>query len=589
MAIGSIARAARLARYVHETIKLNHTRKGVLKEIEGKVATISDLLDRIEPQSVILPNDDRFVKKTIRALNELRDAVHQVTIMTWMGYLVMCKECQRKLMERVDDVTFCLIALQTVQISEMHKKLCEELCPDWSRAPKEKITVGKPLVVGSAKEGLQPLCGDTSKSQSQCTNSMTSVCVHNFFKSISSTTRVQRGENLIGEVPNGTFGTAVVLSSDGSRMAIGGPSAYNDATGQVRVYDRSDMGWIQVGGTLIGEGRKCPWGSSRFGSSLAMSSDGHRLAIGEPEHRGKFELGTTGKVGKVGKVRVFELSGDTWTQVGGTLLGYVGSSEFALALSSNGNRLAIGVPDEAEGYVRVFEWTSSIWNQMGETLACSESDEYYGMAVGLSSSGSRLAIGGTGHWHSQSDSSTGYVQVFDWTGSAWIQVGQSLLGDVEMEAFGQAVALSSNGDRLAIGAQKRKSRIGTVRIYDWTGNTWKPVGEDLTDNIPWGYFGTAVALSSIGNRLAVGAPCENVGRPIVPNGRVLVYDWTGTRWDQVGADFVGEEKEDCFGVAVALSSNGSRLAVGGPRNDSCSGMKAGYVKVFDLDYPTSSS
>jgi hypothetical protein len=59
-----------------------------------------------------------------------------------------------------------------------------------------------------------------------------------------------------------------------------------------------------------------------------------------------------------------------------------------------------------------------------------------------------------------------------------------------------------------------------------------------------------------------------------------VFDLVGGAWTQVGGDIDGEAAGDRFGSSVALSSDGSRLAVGGPFNDG-NGSSAGHVRVFD--------
>ena len=65
-------------------------------------------------------------------------------------------------------------------------------------------------------------------------------------------------------------------------------------------------------------------------------------------------------------------------------------------------------------------------------------------------------------------------------------------------------------------------------------------------------------------------------------GHVRVFDLVGSTWTQVGGDIDGEAAGDFFGFSVALSSDGTRLAVGGPLNDG-NGTDAGHVRVFDYD------
>ena len=63
-------------------------------------------------------------------------------------------------------------------------------------------------------------------------------------------------------------------------------------------------------------------------------------------------------------------------------------------------------------------------------------------------------------------------------------------------------------------------------------------------------------------------------------GHVRVFEESGGTWSQVGVDIDGEGVVDRSGWSVALSSDGSRLAVGAPYNDG-GGYNAGHVRVFD--------
>ena len=81
-------------------------------------------------------------------------------------------------------------------------------------------------------------------------------------------------------------------------------------------------------------------------------------------------------------------------------------------------------------------------------------------------------------------------------------------------------------------------------------------GEELDGN-----FGHSIAMSSDGSRIAIGAPTHHSGR-----GHVRVYDWNESSWTQVGGDIDGEAEGDRSGYSVAMSSDGSKIAIGARRN-----------------------
>jgi len=67
-------------------------------------------------------------------------------------------------------------------------------------------------------------------------------------------------------------------------------------------------------------------------------------------------------------------------------------------------------------------------------------------------------------------------------------------------------------------------------------------------------------MNSSGDRVAIGA-YENDGNGDNA-GHVRVYDLVNGSWTQVGEDIDGEAAEDWSGDGVALSANGSTVAIG---------------------------
>jgi hypothetical protein len=167
------------------------------------------------------------------------------------------------------------------------------------------------------------------------------------------------------------------------------------------------------------------------------------------------------------------------------------------------------------------------------------------------------------------------------------------------DAFGWSVALSDDGRTLAVGAPYESSGAmgiggdeadnsinwaGAVYLYTrdeagmWAQQAYVKASNTDEDDT----FGKSVALSDDGNVLAVGAPWEDSGATGIDGnqsddsasdaGAVYLYarDQTGD-WAQmayVKASNAGEY--DMFGVSLALSDDGSTLAVGAPGEASSS-------------------
>jgi len=88
--------------------------------------------------------------------------------------------------------------------------------------------------------------------------------------------------------------------------------------------------------------------------------------------------------------------------------------------------------------------------------------------------------------------------------------------------FGSSITVSSDGNRIAIGALRQShTSPATVIIHEWSGNGWLQRGADLVGISPNHWFGYSIALSSDGYRIALSTliGCSNIA------GRVRVYDW----------------------------------------------------------------
>ncbi|CAK0897718.1 unnamed protein product [Prorocentrum cordatum] len=102
---------------------------------------------------------------------------------------------------------------------------------------------------------------------------------------------------------------------------------------QVEAADHMVKGafWNQVGQDIDGEAS-----GDRSGEVVSLSSDGSRVAIGARYNDGATELDS-------GHVRVFVLSGNTWSQLGQDIDGEAsGDYSGVVSLSSDGSRVAIG-------------------------------------------------------------------------------------------------------------------------------------------------------------------------------------------------------------------------------------------------------
>ena len=391
----------------------------------------------------------------------------------------------------------------------------------------------------------------------------------------------QLGADIDGEDHSDESGYSVSLSSDGSRIAIGaiGNNEHGFShSGHVRIYDWSGSAWTQVGADIDGSGES--------GHSVSLSGDGSRVAIGEPRYfsdRGRAVIYSWNGVAwtQVGSPINGQYSDD---QAG-----------YSVSLSSDGTKVAIGsIGNNSDtGKVRIYSWTGSAWSQLGADIRGEDNVDKSGWSVSLSSDGSRVAIGAPHNDRvstpTNTNSNYGHVRIYDWSGSSWTQVGDDIDGESMHDNSGHSVSLSGDGSRVAIGAPANSNddggyRSGHVRVYEWSGSAWTQIGSDIDGEASSDNSGWSVSLSSDGSRIAIGARYN--GGAGGQAGHVRIYDWLGADWSQVGDDIDGEDNADRSGWSVSLSSDGGRVAIGAPYNDfiyyNNSSTDSGHVRVYQL-------
>lgn len=289
---------------------------------------------------------------------------------------------------------------------------------------------------------------------------------------------------------------------------------------------------------------------------VALSYDGTRLVIGAPLNNGNGN--------ESGHARVFAWDGATWSQLGADIDGETAGdrSGGAVAISADGSRIAVGAylaeapPLVNAGHVRVFDWSGTAWTQVGADLDGPVGGSGFGTSVALSASGTRLVVGSPGV-----NSSAGRVYVYDLVGGAWTQVGTTISGDHEL---GSQVDLSGDGARMVLSAPSAQSSDGApgrVQVYELVANDWAPLGAELLGEQASDFFGGALSLSASGTVLAVGA--ESNDGAGTNAGNVRMFEWTGSAWTQIGADHEGTPQL-ALGSSVSISDDGARVVAGGP-------------------------
>src|SRR5690554_267063 len=283
----------------------------------------------------------------------------------------------------------------------------------------------------------------------------------------------QIGTDVYG-AENFGLGKSVSLSTEGNIMAVGVPNADTNGfnNGQVKVFQYDGSDWLPIGNPINGDAQ-----NDHLGYSVAMTPNGTRIITGSP-------YATTPIANNAGKASIFNWDGTNWVAVGGEISGLVNSENFgwSVSISSNGNRVAVSAPLSGPagthlGQVRIFELNGSTWQQIGSEINGQASEDYMGYSIKLSGDGNRIVIGS--HQNDAVFQDAGNVRVFEWNGANWQQMGATIDGIAANDFFGKIVDISEDGNRVVGTSVSLAGFTGEVRVYDWNGSSWNKKGESI--------------------------------------------------------------------------------------------------------------
>ncbi len=431
------------------------------------------------------------------------------------------------------------------------------------------------------------------------------------------------------------FGTSVAISRDGSTLAIGasGESSFSqgingnqgDTTakgaGAVYIFVHSSLDWKQQAYVKASNTRA----NATFGSSVALSDNGDTLIVGASG-----EASATKGIGgnqsdnsaqQAGAAYVFTRSGTTWSQDA-----YVKASNtrpnalFGETVTVSGDGATFAVSSYAEssgsagingnqndtsqsysGAVYVFQRSGGSWVQQAYIKASNpRANAGFGYALALSGDGTTLGVGAyaepsaangiNGNQSDTSAPSSGAAYIYTRNGGSWGQQAYVKASNTRTNAiFGYSIALSTNGNTLAVGAygeasgargvngnqnDTSQSYSGAVYVYARGGNAWTQEAYVKASNTRTSaLFGSAVGLSGDGTILAVGSYGESGSSLGVggdqsdsshpSSGAAYVFDKKNGGWSQqTYAKASNSQQQGLFGYVLAMSGDGTQLAVG---------------------------
>lgn len=378
------------------------------------------------------------------------------------------------------------------------------------------------------------------------------------------------------------FGRALASDSNGSRVVVG--SRQHDSpvnnSGAIYVYRRDNNVWVKEAKLTAPNAQL----EENLGYSVAISADGSTvIATG-------YRYNPTGQTAtnNAGAVYVFKRTGTDWSFVQRLYLADAAAGDFfgwSIDLSDDGLWAVIGIRNRnsagvGSGAVALYKWTGSTY-QYHQTLSASDAaaGAYFGHAVQISPDGSHLVVGAPYATHAASYAGTAYVFKKD-SGDNWTQVQRiTSVVPASIEYFGSDVAISNNGQYVAISAYFHNSGQGEVEIYEKQGDGSWSLYQNLKPTLLTKiYFGWSMSLSNDGTRLLVGAYGEST--VLNASGVAYMYAIDGGEYKLMQTLRPSDPAvTDNFGYMVRLDDTGSHAFIGAYKHD-LMGSDSGAVYDF---------
>ncbi len=429
---------------------------------------------------------------------------------------------------------------------------------------------------------------------------------------------VQLGQTLQGR---SWLGYSMSFDSAGNRLALVDANNAYTALSEVQVYDFSGGSWVRRY-TITDE--KNPQSDLVF--VVRLNGAGDRMAVYQENNYGFNYL-----QGRWIRTYRYQAAGDVWIPFGGDIVGTDQGFGRWISFNNAGDVVSAGGPSQygaLPGYVVVFRFDGISWIQMGQRLGLGTEQPFeFSYKNDLSASGNRIVFSVSTHWKEGGDRFSPYygrVFVYDFDGTSWTFVFDAY-GSGFQDDFGFSVAINAAGTRLAVGAPQNQNP-GYVRVFELPpaspfssvfssggGVTTTPptsvsfpftttstrTGSTTTSGFTSSPVLTTTRTSASSSSGTGGAttttrfsPQPSISTsttsPLFSSSAMTggttttrftsstTTSWTGSALQTAPSGsslcLVGRvtsiEPFDTLGFAVAISSDGRRVAVGAPRNNS---------------------
>ncbi|PML79162.1 hypothetical protein [Enterovibrio norvegicus] len=372
------------------------------------------------------------------------------------------------------------------------------------------------------------------------------------------------------------FGVRLSLDANGQTLAVGVPDEdsadqttpldnTDTESGAVYIFERSGDSWAQTAYLKASNAEQ----DDLFGMAVSLSADGETLAVGSiGEDSNDPNNSSDNAAPSSGAVYVFTSSSGVWSETAYLKASNLDSSDSfgsVVALSDDGQVMLVTSPYEASGdpndasndtlvasgAAYIFTRSGNAWSEQGYLKASNlEFIDIYGFRGAISGDGETFVVTTTeedsedpNDENNNNASSSGAAYVYTVSGGVWSQQAYLKAQDPDVgDFFGSSVDITTDGDRITIGAIGDKSTVfndptdnsgatnGAVYVFARSGNIWsqeafiKANVIDTDDQV-----GVSVSLSGDGNTLVFGSMLEDSAD---------ADDQTNNAFDTAGAVYI---------------------------------------------------
>jgi hypothetical protein len=329
---------------------------------------------------------------------------------------------------------------------------------------------------------------------------------------------------------------------------------------------------------------------SRFGTSVAMSRDGLKLAVGVPYLDNKGAVFVYARVANANEwtyeAKLVSSDGATGDQFGSDV-----------GITDNGDRIVVGAPYANTGNEdnggKAYVYTSiSGWHQ--ETIISQPGgggNDYLGISVDINFDGTVVMVAAYGD--DGSGNTVGFIYTYNRTGITWGAKQQATLTSANSyDKHGWSVKLAKNGLAAVEGAPNDSNTgyyatvaatnagLANVLTRATTASVFTTIKDLKSPNpIADGLFGSSVAINDNGKMVAVGAPGESA-YGIAKAGVVYIYDGDDN-WAVQSTLYASDASAGAnFGSSVYINDAGTILLVGANHAAAGNRLKSGIVYKF---------